>query len=32
MVANWNAAMLVSDDLREALAAQMQKREAKFAD
>ncbi len=32
MVANWNAAFLVSDDLREALTAQMQKREAKFAD
>jgi len=32
MVATWNAAMLVSDDLGEALAAQLQKREAKFAD
>jgi hypothetical protein len=32
MVANWNAAFLVSDDLREALTAQLQKREAKFAD
>jgi enoyl-CoA hydratase len=32
MVANWNAAFLVSDDLREALTAQMQKREPKFAD
>ena len=32
MVATWNAAMLVSDDLTEALTAQLQKREAKFAD
>ncbi|MDR3415623.1 MAG: crotonase/enoyl-CoA hydratase family protein [Nevskia sp.] len=32
MVATWNAAMLVSDDLGEALAAYMQKREPRFAD
>ena len=32
MVATWNAAMLVSDDLTEAVTAQLQKREAKFAD
>jgi enoyl-CoA hydratase len=32
MVAQWNAAFLVSDDLTEALTAQMQKREPKFAD
>lgn len=30
--AGWNAAMLVSDDAKEALAAFLQKREAKFAD
>jgi enoyl-CoA hydratase/carnithine racemase len=32
MVATWNAAMLISDDAGEAMAAQMQKRPAKFAD
>lgn len=32
MVANWNAAMLISDDLSEAVTAQLQKREARFAD
>lgn len=32
MVATWNAAMLMSDDLTEALTAQLQKREPKFAD
>ena len=32
MVAAWNAGMLVSDDLTEAVSAFLQKREAKFAD
>ncbi len=31
-VATWNAAMLLSDDTREAVAAAMQKRPARFAD
>ncbi len=31
-IATWNAAMLLSDDLQEAAAANMQKREAKFRD
>ncbi|MGB8856824.1 MAG: crotonase/enoyl-CoA hydratase family protein [Burkholderiales bacterium] len=31
-IATWNAAMLLSDDLQEAMAASMQKRPAKFAD
>ena len=31
-VATWNAAMLLSDDTREAVAAAMQKRQPKFAD
>lgn len=31
-IADWNAAMLMSDDLREAVAAFMEKRPAKFAD
>jgi enoyl-CoA hydratase len=30
--AGWNAAMLISDDINEALAAYLGKREAKFAD
>lgn len=31
-VATWNAAMLIGDDIKEAIAAQMEKREPKFAD
>jgi enoyl-CoA hydratase/carnithine racemase len=31
-IATWNAAMLLSDDLQEAMTANMQKRPAKFAD
>ncbi|WP_369601483.1 crotonase/enoyl-CoA hydratase family protein [Hahella sp. SMD15-11] len=31
-VATWNAAMLISADIQEAMAARMQKREPKFAD
>ena len=32
MVAAWNSGMLISDDIQEALTAQLQKREPKFAD
>jgi len=31
-VATWNAAMLISEDIQEAMMAQMQKREPKFKD
>ena len=31
-VATWNAAMLLSDDTREAIAAAMQKRQPRFKD